>query len=165
MLNTLYSKTPEGECAYAPEPVSFLSILGDSGSQMVQHHFGGFKYKVRIISITKMIHLENSSDLERAPGARSIAAEFSKCIILVVELLRCENTGFHIHAAPFGTRSPLAQQAWSASELFDRVKKLGQLWLHQLCIISITIAVTTKNSYRIRTGGGARSSNPMSFWW
>ena len=55
--------------------------MKDSGSQKVQHRFGGFKHKVRIISTAKMIHLENSSDLEQAPGARSIAAEFSKCNI------------------------------------------------------------------------------------
>ena len=52
--------------------------------------------------------MENSSDLERAPGARSIGEEFFDATILVVEyeLQWCENMGFHFHAAPFGSRSP-----------------------------------------------------------
>ena len=49
---------------------------------------------------------ENSSDSERAGPARSIADEFSGGPSSVNKLLRCENTGFHLHAAPFGTRSP-----------------------------------------------------------
>ena len=43
--------------------------------------------------------------MERAPGARSIGEEFVETSILVTEFQRCENTGFHFHAAPFGTRS------------------------------------------------------------
>ena len=77
----------------------------DSGSQKVQHRFGGFKHKSETISITRMVHSENSSDLERAAAAASIAAEFSECTILVIELQRCENTAFHFHTAPFGNRS------------------------------------------------------------
>ena len=52
-----------------------------------------------------MVTPKNSTDLERAPGARSIADEFSGVTILVQMLERCESTGFHFHAAPFGTRS------------------------------------------------------------
>ena len=78
----------------------------DSGSQKVQHRFGGFKHKSETISITRMVQSENSSDLERVPGTRSIAAEFSECTILDIELQRCENTAFHFHTAPFGNRSP-----------------------------------------------------------
>ena len=48
---------------------------------------------------------ENSSDLERAPGARSIAVEFSEVRMAVQKLQRCENTTFHFHAAPFGIRT------------------------------------------------------------
>ena len=81
----------------------------DSGSQKVQHRFGGFKHKSETISITKMGGSEFSSELEGAPGARSIADEFSDPPILVIESQRCENTGFHFHAAPFGTRSPLSK--------------------------------------------------------
>ena len=71
----------------------------------MQHRFGGFKHKSEIISITRMVHSETSSDLERAAAARSIADEFSECTILVIELHRCENTTFHFHTAPFGSRS------------------------------------------------------------
>ena len=78
----------------------------ESGSQKVQHHFGGFKHKSETISITKMVNSENSSDLERVAATRSIAVEFSEFTILVIELQRCENTAFHFHAAPFGARSP-----------------------------------------------------------
>ena len=49
---------------------------------------------------------EISSDSERAPVARSIADEFSGGPSSVNQLTRCEDTGFHIHAASFGTRSP-----------------------------------------------------------
>ena len=37
----------------------------------------------------------NSPDLERAPGARSIGEEFVETTIIVTELQRCENAGFH----------------------------------------------------------------------
>ena len=52
------------------------------------------------------LQTKNSSDLERGPGPRSIADEFSVSNPLVIGLQRCENTAFHFHAAPFGTRSP-----------------------------------------------------------
>ena len=62
--------------------------------------------KVRLSLVSQDgIHLENSSDLERAAAARSIADEFSECTILVIELQRCEKTTFHFHTAPFGIRS------------------------------------------------------------
>ena len=48
--------------------------LLESGSQKVQHLFGGFKVKTNIISITNQVPAENSADLERADSARSIAA-------------------------------------------------------------------------------------------
>ena len=48
----------------------------ESGSQKVQHLFGGFKVKANIISITNQVPTENSTDLERAESARSIAAGF-----------------------------------------------------------------------------------------
>ena len=48
----------------------------ESGSQKVQHLFGGFKVKANIISITNQVPTENSTDLERAESARSIAACF-----------------------------------------------------------------------------------------
>ena len=77
----------------APVEVASIALsspaaAGDSGSQKVQHRFGGFKHKVRLISTTKMVHLKNSSDLERAPGARSIAAEFFKCTIVRPQCVR-----------------------------------------------------------------------------
>ena len=81
-------------------------VVGESGSQKVQHHFGGFKHKSETISITKMVNSENSSDLERVAATRSIAVKFSEFTILVIELQRCENTAFHFHAAPFGIRTP-----------------------------------------------------------
>ena len=77
---------------------------------------GGFKHKSETISITRMVLSENSSDLDRVPGTRSIAAEFSECTILDIELQRCENTDFHFHTAPFGNRShPSAGSSQSAS--------------------------------------------------
>ena len=51
-------------------------LLTDSGSQKVQHRFGGFKHYNQPTTLTKMVHIKNSSDLERAPGARSNADEF-----------------------------------------------------------------------------------------
>ena len=50
---------------------------------------------------------ENSSDLERAPGARSIAIEFLEVRMAVQKLQRCANRSFHFHVAPFGIQSPL----------------------------------------------------------
>ena len=47
-----------------------------------------------------------SSDLEWGAAPRSIAEEFFVFTSIVEKLQRCENTGFHFHAAPFGIRSP-----------------------------------------------------------
>ena len=71
-----------------------------------------------------MIHFENSADLSLGRRPKLKSAEFSKCIILVVELLRCENTGFHIHAAPFGTRSLPAEAP--LEPLFDDAEILAR---------------------------------------
>ena len=48
----------------------------DSGSQKMQYLFDGFKVKSLFASITNQVPTENSADLERAPGARSIGAYF-----------------------------------------------------------------------------------------
>ena len=64
----------------------------DSGSQKVQHLFGGFKRKIKNCSTIRMNKMKNSSDLERAPGARSIGDEFYVLFIRVAELQRCENS-------------------------------------------------------------------------
>ena len=55
------------------------------------------------------------------PGTRSIAAEFVEAPHLVVELLRCENATFHVHAAPFGI--------WSHHLTFvrDRIEITGSV--------------------------------------
>ena len=90
-------------------------LPSDSGSQKVQHRFGGFKHKVRLISMTKRGASKNSSDLERAPGARSIAAEFFEAPLLVIELQRCEDKPFHFHVAPFGIRT-LLYSRWRGME-------------------------------------------------
>ena len=74
------------------------------------------KIEMIISRIKMMIHLENSSDLEQAPGAWSIADdECFKCIILGVRRFTemCENTAFHFHAAPFRIQSqPLLMVDW-----------------------------------------------------
>ena len=62
----------------------------DSGSQKVQHLFGGFKRKINNCSTIRMNKMKNSSDLERAPGARSIGDELYVLFIRVAELQRCE---------------------------------------------------------------------------
>ena len=49
----------------------------------VYHFFPRYQTLSGHISINKMIRNENSSDLERAPGARSIAVEFLLRIILL----------------------------------------------------------------------------------
>ena len=51
---------------------------------------GGFSHKIIITSTTPIVTPEFSSDLERAPGARSIADENSGVTFGVVELRRCE---------------------------------------------------------------------------
>ena len=61
---------------------------------------------------------ENSSDLERAAAARSIANKFSGVPSIDQKLQRCENMGFHFHAAPFGTRSLRGQAKTSKMRHF-----------------------------------------------
>ena len=68
----------------------------------MQHPLRGFKHKIGPKLKTRIDVSANSADLERAPGARSIGEEFVETSILVIELQRCENMGFHFHAAPFG---------------------------------------------------------------
>ena len=53
-----------------------LTVTDDSGSQKMQYLFDGFKVKSLFASITNQVPTENSADLERAPGARSIGAYF-----------------------------------------------------------------------------------------
>ena len=103
----------------SPQPAA---VTLESGSQKVQHHFGGFKHKSETISITKMVNSENSSDLERVAATRSIAVEFSEFTILVIELQRCENTAFHFHAAPFGIRTPRCTGGLQADARVLRVR-------------------------------------------
>ena len=61
------------------------TILGvcerDSGSQKVQQPFRRFQAQKRdyLDNYAKMVHSENSSDLERVPGPRSIADAFLEC--------------------------------------------------------------------------------------
>ena len=71
----------------------------------MQHNLRTISDEVEFISRSKRGTSHFSSDLERAPGARSIAVEFVEVPPLVIELLRCENTAFHVHAAPFGIRT------------------------------------------------------------
>ena len=68
---------------------------------------------------------KNSSDMERGPGPRSIAVEFSEVRMAVQKLQRGENTTFHFHAAPFGTRSPRCERdvrRHSSSSLADALQ-------------------------------------------
>eukprot|EP00966_Prymnesium_polylepis_P009883 227911-Prymnesium_polylepis.1 len=51
--------------------------MGTPDPQKVQHPFQRFQAKIKLISRTIECTPENSSDLERAPGARSIGDEFS----------------------------------------------------------------------------------------
>ena len=53
------------------------NLATDSGSQKMQHAFDGFNKILKSSSLTIDGPPENSSDLERAGPARSIADEFS----------------------------------------------------------------------------------------
>ena len=65
---------------------------------------GGFSHKIIITSTTPNVTPEFSSDLERAPGARSIADENSGVTFGVVELRRCEAyEHFRSHPVLLGT--------------------------------------------------------------
>ena len=83
-----------------------LYVFLDSGSHKVQHFFNAISLKIKANLLTIDGPPENSSDLERAAAARSIADEFSGGPSIVNALQRCENTRFHIHTAPFGILSP-----------------------------------------------------------
>eukprot|EP00966_Prymnesium_polylepis_P217068 5023935-Prymnesium_polylepis.1 len=52
-------------------------IPADSGSQKVQQPFQRFQAHIKLMSRTIECIPGNASDLERAPGARSIGDEFS----------------------------------------------------------------------------------------
>ena len=68
---------------------------------------GGFSHKIIITSTTPIVTPEFSSDLERAPGARSIADENSGVTFGVVELRRCEAyEHFRSHPVLLGTLPP-----------------------------------------------------------
>ena len=75
----------------------------DSGSpKRCSNRFSRFKHKIGSSVLNIGFQTKNSSDLERAPGARSIGAEFIVWNPLVKALLRCENVwGFHTNAATF----------------------------------------------------------------
>ena len=71
----------------APVALLFLVALPpDSGSQKVQHRFGGFKHKIELNFESRIVVSTNSPDLERGPGTRSIGEEFFETTILVIEL-------------------------------------------------------------------------------
>ena len=88
----------------------------DSGSQKVQHALNQCNLKTRIVVST------DSTDLERVPGTRTIADEFVETTILVTEIQRCENTRFHVHAAPFGTRSQVRAAFARIRDRFTQVR-------------------------------------------
>ena len=71
----------------------------------MQHFFNAISLKIKANLLTIDGPPENSSDLERAAAARSIADELSGGPSIVNALQRCENTRFHIHTAPLGIRS------------------------------------------------------------
>ena len=65
---------------------------------------GGSSHKIIITSTTPIVTPEFSSDLERAPGARSIGDENSGVTFGVVELRRCEAyEHFRSHPVLLGT--------------------------------------------------------------
>ena len=64
----------------------------------MQHVFDGLKYNCESSSSTIDGTPENSSDLEQAAAARSIANKFSGVPSIDQKLQRCENMGFHFHS-------------------------------------------------------------------
>ena len=58
----------------------------DSGSQKVQHNLDVISHKIEAILKTRIDVSTNSTDLEWAPGARSIGDEFVKTSILLIKL-------------------------------------------------------------------------------
>ena len=75
---------------------------------------GGFSYKIIITLTPPNVTPEFSSDLERAPGARSIADENSGVTFGVVELRRCEPyEHFCSHPVLLGTLYPARAMGYS----------------------------------------------------
>ena len=91
---------------------------------------GGFSHKIIITSTTPIVTPEFSSDLERAPGARSIADENSGVTFGVVELRRCEAyEHFRSHPVLLGTL-PLLTRSPNGRGLAP----IGTLQ-HQICLV------------------------------
>ena len=64
----------------------------------MQHDLNAISLQIEASLLTNDGPPENLSDLERAPGARSIADEFSGGPSIANELQRCENTALlHSH--------------------------------------------------------------------
>ena len=59
----------------------------------------------KINLLTKLVEIQSSADLNWGPGPELKSAEFGISTDLFDKLQRCENTGFHFHAAPFGIQS------------------------------------------------------------
>ena len=89
----------------SPDDGIELYFSFESGSQKVQHDLHAISLKIEASLLSIDGPPENSTDLERAAAARSIDDEFSGGPSIVNELQRCENTTFHVHAAPFGIRT------------------------------------------------------------
>ena len=82
---------------------------------------GGFSHKIIITSTTPIVTPEFSSDLERAPGARSIADENSGVTFGVVELRRCEAyEHFRSHPVLLGTLQ-YPEPSWVPLSLAQRL--------------------------------------------
>ena len=58
--------------------------VNDSGSQKVHHNLDVISHKIEAILKTRIDVSTNSTDLEWAPGARSIGDEFVKTSILPI---------------------------------------------------------------------------------
>ena len=77
-----------------------------------------------------MIHLKNSTDLNWAPGARSIGEEFFECIILVTKIwprkvLSLHKVNIHIGSATQLTCAPFSQD--SSTERGDAFRRTRPL--------------------------------------
>ena len=73
----------------------------DFGSEKVQRHLGGISHRNKITKVTMECTTEISTDLERAPGARSIAVEFVEAPHIVIKLLRGENYNVSLSRCTF----------------------------------------------------------------
>ena len=95
-------KTPP-ETPQLPSAEQRKATLGEAPKKC-STFLGGFSHKIIITSTTPIVTPEFSSDLERAPGARSIADENSGVTFGVVELRRCEAyEHFRSHPVLLGT--------------------------------------------------------------